>query len=172
MTKNGNWISVRSATEHPVVIYANLPLNSAEEMDLHAQDSLVDFLKQQSLQPSVLIHRGHSYHLNKTLKWLFPSIKLAILGSCGGYNHAINIASINQDIQVIGSKKTGSKSINDPLIDVINNDLMAGKDLQWLEIWGKLSARFNKDQMANSLFSEYFSPDNNLGLFVLKLVNL
>jgi hypothetical protein len=172
ITKNANWISVRSATEHPVVIYANVPLDAEQEMDLAAQDSLGDFLQQQSLQPAILIHRGHSYHLDKTLKRLGPSVKLAILGSCGGYNHAISIATVSPDVQVIGSKKTGSKSINDPLINIINETLLEGRDLQWSEIWGKLSARFNKDEGAASLFSEYFSPDNNLSLFVLKLFNL
>lgn len=172
ITRNANWVSLRSAAGHPVVMYANLPLDSEEEMDLRAQDSLVDFLQQQSLQPSVLIHRGHSYHLDKTLKRLTPSVKLAVLGSCGSYNHAIGMASISPDVQVIGSKKTGAMSINDPLIHVINETLLEERDLVWTEIWGKLSARFSRDELTTSLFGEYFSPDNNLSLFVLKLFNL
>jgi hypothetical protein len=170
--KTANWVNIRSKTERPIDIYANLPLDEEEEMDLRAQDSLFDFLQQQSLEPSILIHRGHSYHLDKTTKRLTPSVKLAILGSCGGYNHAISIASISPDVQIIGSKKIGSKSINDPLINVINESLLAERGLVWSEIWAKLSARFSKDELLSSLFGEYFSPDNNLSLFVLKLFNL
>lgn len=167
--KNEDWISIRSISDRPLVIYANRPLDMKEELDLAAQDSLIAFLQQQSLEPSVLIHRGHSYHLEKTLKRLKPSVKLAILGSCGGYNKAISVAGFNRDVQVIGSKKTGAKSVNDPIIDMINETLIANEDLSWPEIWKKLEGKFGKDQKTLSLFNEYFSPSNNVSLFVLKL---
>lgn len=169
MTKNDNWVSIRSKSDEAINIFANRPLDMKEEKDLRAQDSLILFLESQSLRPSILIHRGHSYHLDKTLKRIQPSVKLAILGSCGGYNKAISIASMNADVQVIGSKKTGSKSINDPIIQVINETLLNKNDLLWPEIWKKLSARFAKDEATLALFNEYFPPGRNLSLFVLKL---
>jgi hypothetical protein len=169
VSKTENWVSIRSLSGRPLVIYANLPLDIRQEMDLKAQDSLSAFLTGQSLNPVVLVHRGHSYHLDKTLKRLKPSVKLAILGSCGGYNKAISIANINPGVQVIGSKKTGAKSINDPILDVINETLVSDKDLLWPQIWDQLSARFKKDENALDLFNEYFPPSHNLSLFVLKL---
>ena len=169
--KNANWVAIESLSDRPIIIYANRPLDMELELDLRAQDSLVAFLQQQSHEPSVLIHRGHSYHLDKTLKRLQPSVKLAILGSCGGYNGAISIANINPDAQIIVSKKTGSKFINDPMIDVINDKLVEGNDLVWAEIWRKLAARFSKDEFALSLFNEYLPPNKNVSLFVLKLFN-
>jgi len=170
-TKNENWISIRSATDQPIIIYANRPLDTKEELDLKAQDSLFLFLKQESIDPVVLVHRGHSYHLDNTLKRLTPSIKLAILGSCGGANSSISIASINPDAQLIVSKKTGSKSINDPIINVINETLLNNEDLSWPLIWEKLSVRFNNDEFTRNLFNEYIPPGKNVGLFVLKLFN-
>ncbi len=170
-TKNENWISIRSTTDQPVIIYANRPLDTKEELDLKAQDSLFLFLKQQSIDPVVLVHRGHSYHLDNTLKRLTPSIKLAILGSCGGANSSISIASINPDAQLIVSKKTGSKSINDPIINVINETLLNNEDLSWPLIWEKLSVRFNNDEFTRNLFNEYIPPGKNVSLFVLKLFN-
>ncbi len=169
VSRNENWVSIRSLSDQPLLIYANMPLDIKQEMDLKAQDSLIAYLLQQSLEPTVLVHRGHSYHLDKTLKKLKPSVKLAILGSCGGYNKAISIAGINPDVQVIGSKKTGSKSINDPIIDMINETLLSKKDLSWPEMWKKLSSRFSKDESALNLFNEYFTPSSNLSLLVLKL---
>ena len=106
-SKNANWVAIESLSDRPIIIYANRPLDMELELDLRAQDSLVAFLQQQSHEPSVLIHRGHSYHLDKTLKRLQPSVKLAILGSCGGYNGAISIANINPNAQIIVSKKNG-----------------------------------------------------------------
>ena len=170
-TRNENWISIRSVTDQPIVIYANLPLDGKEELDLKAQDSLFNFLKQESIEPVVLVHRGHSYHLDNTLKRLTPSVRLAILGSCGGSNSAISIANINPDAQLIVSKKTGSKSVNDPIISVINETLLSKEDLSWPIIWEKLSARFSKDEFTRNLFNEYIPPGKNVSLFVLKLFN-
>ena len=166
---NANWVNVRSNANPSLSIYANRPLDEENDLDLKAQDSLFIYFKQQSLDPAILVHRGHSYHLDKTLKRLSPSVKLAILGSCGSFNKAISLASLNSDIQVIGSKKTGAKSINDPLIDVINEALLNKKDLTWNEIWNQLESRFGQNGSTMALFQEYIPPNNNLSLFVLKL---
>lgn len=171
VSKNESWITIQSRTEAPIIIYANLPLDEKEELDIKAQDALIDYLSQQSSEPTVLIHRGHSYHLGKTLKRLRPSVKLAILGSCGAYNSAISIASINPDVQIIGSKKMGTKSINDPIIEIINETLQTGNDLVWSKIWDELKARFGKDELTMNLFNEYIPPGKNVSLFVLKLFN-
>jgi hypothetical protein len=171
VSKNEEWMTIESRTIDPIVIYANLPLDEKEELDIKAQDALINFLNQASSEPTVLIHRGHSYHLGKTLKRLRPSIKLAILGSCGAYNSAIAIASINPDVQIIGSKKMGTKSINDPIIEAINETLQSGNDLVWAEIWNKLRNRFAKDEFTLNVFNEYIPPGKNVSLFVLKLFN-
>jgi hypothetical protein len=171
VTKNEEWITIQSKTEVPIVIYANLPLDEKDELDIKAQDALINFLNQESSEPTVLIHRGHSYHLGKTLKRLKPSVKLAVLGSCGAYNSAISIATINPDVQIIGSKKMGTKSINDPIIETINETLQNGNDLIWSDIWDKLKTRFGKDEFTMNLFNEYITPGKNVSLFVLKLFN-
>ena len=170
-SKNESWVTIRSVSDQPVVIYANLPLDYKQELDLRAQDALAGFLKQQSIEPVVVVHRGHSYHLSKTLKRLTPSVKLAILGSCGGYNSIISVATISPDAHIIVSKKTGSKYINDPMIEVINENLRNGLDLTWAETWQILANRFSKDEFRLNLFNEYIPPARNVSLFVLKLFN-
>ncbi len=105
LSKNNYWVTIRSLSDQPVIIYANLPLDTKQELDIQAQDSLKDYLEKQSLKPGILIHRGHSYHLSNTLKRLQPSVKLAVLGSCGGYNSVISVANINPDTQIIVTKK-------------------------------------------------------------------
>ena len=170
-SKNEHWVSIRSISDKPINIYANLPLDYKQELDLKTQDALVNFLDQQSIQPSVVVHRGHSYHINKTLKKLKPSVKLVILGSCGGNKNIISVASISPDAQIIVSKKTGSKLINDPLIDVINENLLINGGLIWTEVWQQLSGKFSKDAFTLTLFNEYIPPSKNVSLFVLKLFN-
>ncbi len=167
--KNDNWISIRSLGVTPFTIYANRPLSMEKQFDLAAQDSLFDFLEKNAIDLSILVHRGHSYHLEKTLKRVGPATKLSILGSCGGYNKAISIASINTSIQVIGSKKTGAKTINDPILDEINTTIGNGTDISWPTIWAQLADRFKNNPTALSLFEEYFPPSHNPGLFLFKL---
>lgn len=171
MTKNDSWVTIRSVSEEPVVIYANLPLDYKKELDLQAQDALFAYLKQESIEPVILVHRGHSYHLSKTMAKMKPSVKLAILGSCGGYNKIISVATISPDAHIIVTKKTGSKFINDPMIDEINQHLVNKTDLQWTDVWQNLSARFSKEPFTLNLFNEYIPPARNVGLFVLKLFN-
>ncbi len=171
ISENEIWVTIRSLSDQPIFIYANLPLDEKKEMDLLAQDSLCAFLQHRQAEPVILIHRGHSYHLPQTLKRLQPSVKLTILGSCGGNNSIISIASISPEAQIIVSKKIGSQFINDPLIDVINETLQHKKDLIWTEVWEKLANRFRKDEFVLNLFNEYIPPSKNVSLFVLKLFN-
>ncbi|MBL0273151.1 MAG: hypothetical protein IPQ06_08780 [Chitinophagaceae bacterium] len=114
ISENKLWVTIRSLSGQPIIIYANLPLDEKKEMDLQAQDSLSFYLQQRSDDPVILIHRGHSYHLRQTLKKLQPSVRLTILGSCGGYNSILSVARISPEAQIIVSKKMGSQFINDP----------------------------------------------------------
>ena len=117
VSANDSWVTISSLQEQPIKIYANLPLNTEDEKDLAAQESLATYLEKESIQPSILIHRGHSYHLPNTLKYLNPSVKLAILGSCGGYKNMKKIMDLNPDVHIIASKQVGSMAVNDPLLD-------------------------------------------------------
>ena len=99
------------------------------------------------------------------------SVKLAILGSCGGYNKIISLATISPDAHIIVTKKTGSKFINDPMLEVINDNLVNKMDIRWTDVWQNLSVRFSKDPFTLNLFNEYIPPARNVGLFVLKLFN-
>ncbi len=166
--KNNNWVTIRSL-DTSFTIYANRPLSMEKQYDVAAQDSLFDYLANNEIDPSILVHRGHSYHLEKTLKRITATTKLAILGSCGGYNKAISIAVLNNNIQVIGSKKTGTKSVNDPILDEINTTISNGIDISWPAIWNQLGERFKNDKAALSMFEEYFPPSHNPGLFLFKL---
>ena len=171
ITKNEFWVTIRSHSDEPIIIYANQPLDNKLGMDMQAQDSLIAFLQQQSAEPVILIHRGHSFHLSKTITRLQPSVKLTILGSCGGYSSILTVTNIIPDAQIILSKKTGSKFINDPMIEVINETLQNKNDLIWTEVWENLVIRFRNDELALELFGEYIPPRKNVSQFVLKLFN-
>ncbi len=169
INSNDSWVTISSLEGEPVKIYANLPLNTDDEKDIAAQQALKEYLQQQSIQPSILIHRGHSYHLFNTLKYLDPSVKLAILGSCGGYKNMKKIMELNPDVHIIASKQVGSMAVNDPLLNHLNNDLSQGKDLDWTAFWEELNEAFKNEPLALKLFEEYIPPYKNVSSYVIRL---
>jgi hypothetical protein len=159
-----NWIEVSSTKGVPVIIYANKPLDEKAGLDEKAQKSLDEYLDEQSLNPTVVIHRGHSYHVNSTISQLFPSSKVVLLGSCGGYQNINRVLNICPSAHIIASKQVGSGTVNGPMIMSITETLRQGKDLNWPHMWKSLGERL-KD---NNLFEDYVPPYKNLGaLFIM-----
>jgi hypothetical protein len=169
--KNEEWVTISSLQGQPLKIYANLPLKSEDERDIAAQRSLVEYLKNQSINPAIVIHRGHSYHLPHTLEYLQPSTKIAFLGSCGGYKNMKKVMDINSDMHIIASKQVGSMAVNDPFLNKLNKDIVDGKNIDWINFWNELNSLFSKDPNAAKLFEEYVPPYKNLSSFVVKLYN-
>lgn len=168
---NESWVTISSLQGQPIKIYANLPLNTDDEKDIAAQAELASYLEKQSIQPSILIHRGHSYHLPNTLKYLNTSVKLAILGSCGGYKNMKKIMELNPDVHIIASKQVGSMAVNDPLLRHLNGEILQSNDLDWVTFWSDLNQAFKKDENALKLFEEYIPPYKNVSSYVIRLYN-
>ena len=171
VSANDSWITINSLQGQPIVIYANLPLKTEDEKDVAAQQSLMEYLRNKSIEPAIIIHRGHSYHLPTTLKYLEPTMKLAILGSCGGYKNMKKIMDINPDLHIIASKQVGSMAVNDPLLRQLNNDIADGKNIDWINFWNEMNSAFKNDATASKVFEEYVPPYKNVSSFVVKLYN-
>ncbi|HEY1872720.1 MAG TPA: hypothetical protein VGG71_16790, partial [Chitinophagaceae bacterium] len=169
ISMNDSWTTISSLQGQSIKIYANLPLSDDDEKDIDAQQALVTYLQAQSIEPSILIHRGHSYHLANTLKYLNGSVKLAILGSCGGYKNINKIIDIDPDVHIIASKQVGSMIVNDPLLYQLNNELLKGKNIDWIVFWNEMNETFKKDANASRLFEEYIPPYKNVSSYVIKL---
>lgn len=158
------WIEVSSAKGVPITIYANKPLDEEEGLDEKAQANLDDYLREKELSPTIVIHRGHSYHVSSTIEQLFPSSKVVLLGSCGGYQNVNRVLSICPYAHIIASKQVGSGTVNGPMIMNITETLRLGKDLNWPQMWKNLGKKL-KD---NDLFEDYVPPYKNLGaLFIM-----
>jgi len=168
---NDSWVTISSIQNNSIKLFANQPLSNDDGTDLTAQEALESYLEKNAIEPSILIHRGHSYHLPNTLKYLQPYTKLAILGSCGGYKNIQKIMDINPDVHLIASKQTGTMIVNDPLLKQLSAYLNEGKNLDWVNFWGELNESFKKDAAATKLFEEYIPPYKNLSSFVVRLYN-
>ncbi len=165
IAKNDKWVTLTSTKGKPVSVYANLPLD--EPMDEEAQKSLVNYLENNNIHPTVMIHRGHSYHLPGTLKYLNQDNKIIILGSCGGYHNLSTILGSSEDAHIISSKQTGTMLVTDPIIKSVQDRILAGKDINWIEIWNELALQMKTPALLDK-FNDYVPPHKNMGALFLK----
>lgn len=168
VTTNENWATITSTSGKPIVIYANLPL--AEPKDEEAQAKLGEYLTSRNIKPKIMVHRGHSYHLPVTMDKLIKESRVVVLGSCGGYHNLGTVLDHSPDAHIISSKQVGSMSVNEPIVKAINDQLLAGKDIDWITMWKGLEAQFSakKNAKAKELFDDYIPPHKNLGAIFIK----
>jgi len=162
------WVTITSTRGKPIWIFANKPLFGPDDPDDKAQHHLDDYLYDNKLRPTIYIHRGHSYHVRYTLKQIESSAKIVVLGSCGGYNNLSEVLRISEDAHIISSKQVGTQAINEPILQVIDNTLLEGKNIEWIPIWREISAKFQKDAVAKERFDDYIPPYKNLGAIFIK----
>lgn len=169
ITNKPLWVEIKSKRGKPIWIYANKPLDNESSKDLDAQSKLEDFLSSQGLSPSIVIHRGHSYHLPATIKQLPENAKIIMLGSCGGYQNLKTILDYAPEAHIISTKQTGAMNVNKPIIDALDNTLRQGKDIDWRQMWDDLNAQFSRGpKLLRETFDDYIPPQKNLGALFIK----
>ncbi|MBX2907694.1 MAG: hypothetical protein KF744_16735 [Taibaiella sp.] len=160
------WSTVTSAAGKGIKIFANKPLK--EPLDDAAIDSLDDHLFKSGIKPTVIIHRGHSYHVKTTLERIDTNARIVVLGSCGGYHNVATVLQKSHGAHIISSKQTGVGAINEPIIRAINTQLLDGKDVNWVSIWQELETYFSKVPLLSEKFADYIPPHRNLGVIFIK----
>lgn len=168
MVSNANFTTISSVTGRKVVIYANVPLPDQEAET--AIDQTTKALADAGIRPTIMIHRGHSYHLKSTLERLDKNARIIILGSCGGYQNLAGVLNRSPNAHIVSSKQTGTMGVNDEILRSLNNTLIEGQDVNWISIWQGLEVYFNKKKEAaeKDKFSDYVPPYKNLGAIFIK----
>jgi hypothetical protein len=160
------WVEVVSTRGTAITIYANKPLDELQDLDAQAQANLGNYLDSLQLEPTVVIHRGHSYFVKSTIDQLPSSAKIVLLGSCGGYQSLNEVLKRTTQAQIISSKQVGTGLINQSLINKITDELRNGRDLNWIQLWKTIESQFtgaNKEK-----FDDYIPPHKNLGaIFIM-----
>ncbi|MCS6934418.1 MAG: hypothetical protein NZM35_04610 [Chitinophagales bacterium] len=148
-----SYVRVYSTSGLPVEILANKP-----EYEENGVNAIYNYLQEKNYSPTVIVHRGHSFHTENTLERVPSTAKLVFVGSCGGF-YKISIALSNSpDAQVISTRQIGTKSVNDPMLLALNENIRNGKDIVWNEFWEKM-----KEKLANNqYFSDYIPPNKNM----------
>lgn len=163
LIRTQNYILIKSKKKGSVVeIYANLPEKSAE-----ADEELNTLFRLNKIEPHIIIHRGHSYDVLKSLRGMSSNTSLVFLGSCGGYVNINTISRLSPAAEIIVTRGEGAKGINDALLFRINTELSRGAALDWEKIW--VAAR----KMANDpRFDAYVRPDLNRTMLFIHSMRL
>lgn len=166
-TDMGNYIVFNSLTGNNMRVYMNKPMATPGADS--TQDEMLRAIAQEGYEITSFIHRGHSYHLQQSLRKITPSGAFVFLGSCGGYNEVLNVFQLNPDVHIIVTRNIGSKLINDPLLQKVNLDLLNNKDIIWDATWKDLNAVFTSKQ-TKDLFSSYIPPNKYIGVKFIRKV--
>ncbi len=164
---NKYWVAYASAKGKPVTIYANrwLPEETGELEK--GQAALNEYLAEKNIEPTIVVHRGHSYYVPYTIEQIKPSAKIVLLGSCGGYNLIHDVLSRASDAHIIASKQTGKLDINQPFINIMNEKLRNGQNIDWIPFWQEFKGEAGKVPG----FDDYVPPYKNLGALFIKAYN-
>jgi hypothetical protein len=166
ISKNTHWTTITSTKGKPITIYANNPLPEPE--DKTAIEKLAAFLDEKDIHPTIFVHRGHSYHVNTTLDNLQSTARIVILGSCGGYHNLATVLEKAPEAHIISSKQVGTYRVNEPILRSLQEQVRAGKDVDWVQMWVGLGKRFAGDAGSKTLFDDYVPPHKNLGAIFIK----
>lgn len=169
MVMKEDWVEIISRAGKGVRIYANVPHDNStgDDLDARAQSRLSEHLADNKLQPQIIVHRGHSYHLKYTLEQLPESAKIVILGSCGSYQNLDAVLEICPDAHIISSKEVGTRLVNEPVLRIINESLRSGQGVNWIKIWKQLTAEL-KAGYARERLENYIPPHQNMGALFIK----
>jgi hypothetical protein len=165
------WYEIRSLKGN-VWIYANRPLDNDSNQDDSAQVHLNRYLETNDLQPSVVIHRGHSYWLPRTIDRMPGDAKIVVLGSCGGYKNLNTILDICPDAHIISTKEIGTGSITQPIQNYLSQAMISGNKVVWKEMWSVLTKTFSRDSREKrDSWEDYIPPYKNLAAIFIKAYN-
>jgi hypothetical protein len=172
LTTKPEWLEIKSL-KGKISIYANRPLDNDQNLDDSAQRHLNKFLAANDILPTIVMHRGHSYWLQRTLDRMPGDAKIVLLGSCGGYKFLNQIISDNPNAHVVSTKEIGKGDINTPILNIINKNLLTGKGVYWRKVWASLTQNFSKDpnKEVRESWEAYVPPYKNLGAIFIKAYN-
>jgi hypothetical protein len=157
---HGSFVHLRSqGPGRQIEIYANTFTD-----DDQGSNDIEEVFRARKVSPTVIVHRGHSIYVNRTLEQLPATAALVYLGNCGGHTLLETVLRQAPQAHVITTKGIGTITINDPLLKAFNTSLLRGTDLTWQRFWRHLEARLGR----NPRFMDYVPPDKNASVVFLR----
>lgn len=159
ITEEDGFLKIESIEGRKIVLYMNKP--DAEKGLLR----LMSLFETEKRYPDVVVHRGHSYHLQTTIDVLTSNTKVAVLGSCGGYQNISRVLENASDAQIVSSKQIGTWTVNNELLKDMCEMMRTGSgEIVWSTLWAGLEERMKN----NDKWKDYIPPNRNLGVKFVK----
>lgn len=165
ITSNKYWVQFTSiGTPVPFILFVNRALDAEKDLDDLAQKETVAYMQDNGFDPSITVHRGHSFSLKYTIEKLQASSKVVVLGSCGAYQNLSDILKICPEAYIISSKQVGIGEINTALFQYLMEHLKMGEDIQWPVMMEEI----RKHVVRKGGYDDYVFPHRNLGAMFIK----
>ena len=144
------------ATKRKVVIYANKPdVKKSIVVKVHT-DLMVE------TQPQGIVHRGHSYHADDTVRALTSGVAWVNLGSCGSAKEISEVLAKVPSAQIISTRGTGAMAVNDLVLRTIDRALLTEGSLDWIELRKDLDQEFSgRNALTEARWENYLFPHQN-----------
>lgn len=147
-------------TAKRILIFANVPIDIVKYPE-HTQETAARQRHLESLlprDPEIIVHRGHDYHVAKTIPLIPRSAQLVFLGSCHGTQALADVVEAAPRAQIVATRGIGTKDVNDPFLRTMNAHLLrhAGR-LDWTALWRDLRQSIGD----NEHFRDYIPPPSN-----------
>ncbi len=159
ITDEEAYLKIESVEGRKIILYMNKP--NVEKGLLQ----LMKMFERVKRYPDIVVHRGHSYHLQNTIDVLTNNTKVAVLGSCGGYQNISRVLENASDAQIVSSKQIGTWTVNNELLKDMCEMMRTGSgEIVWNTLWAGLEDRMKN----NDKWKDYIPPNRNLGVKFVK----
>jgi len=151
---NGNRVVFKKQINGTIVAF------ELEIYNANHENSIKDALEGEKYL--IIIHRGHSYHLNNTFsyseRYNLSCRKILGIGSCGGYGSVGSIyKSVSGQVDFFATQGTGTMAINNPLILAIAENIARSRgSITWEELHNRLKPIYESDPRGK----DYFDPSS------------
>ncbi|PWC36631.1 hypothetical protein TSO352_14145 [Azospirillum sp. TSO35-2] len=115
-----------------------------------------EWLAREGLSPSIVIHRGHSYHEDGTMSEIAPATALVFWGSCGGHTRLRATLDRAPDALVLATQNIGVSTVNEALLGIMEERLLTDGTLDWNAVWTDAHRRIHDRR-----FASYKRPDQD-----------
>ena len=154
----GSYYYLSSMQGTEIDFLANKP-----QFEKEGQAAIAQYLTVNQMEPSIIVHRGHSYHAQKTIDQMIGSPKFIFMGSCGGYYKIPELLERSPNAQILSTKQVGTMSINDPTLKLLAEKIRTKQDIDWASFWDEQKQKYS----AHKDFKDYVPPHKNNGaLFI------
>lgn len=160
------YVQISSVGKKPTVIYANYP-----KFEREGQAQLAQMVEEDIIQPSIIVHRGHSYYVNNTISRIPSYAKVVFLGSCGGYHNISEVIKKAPQAHIIASKQIGTYTVNNTLLVEISKVLNQQTQLDWTPLWNSLDKKLKGSGLSYERFLDYVPPHRNMGAIFIQAYN-